>query len=236
MNQRIPDLHALANGELKLLTETDRDFGRVGMQFAFGGLELADGQTWRDWIPARAVELWEACMLSLHLKPDGVQWALLDSRSSPRGPTIGAMLADRVLRAGQHAKRQSLPCIKLTSDPHCSLVTLWEFATWCDSMEIPCPAEMPRVDPSGKTVSAPADDTKRKRSVAALSDDFLRQADLIPGMLPFSPATLWRKVRKGEFPQPIKLSVGVTAWRRAEVEAWIQAQAQPKPRKGRRGD
>lgn len=162
MKQRIPDLPALANGERKLLTETDRDFGRVAVQFAFGGLELADEQTWRDWVPARSVELWEACMLSLHLKPDGIQSTSLDGRSSPRGPTIGAMLTDRALRAGQHPKRQSLPCIKLTSDPQRSLVALWEFATWCDSMEIPCPTEMPRVDP---TTTGAARATRRPKAI-----------------------------------------------------------------------
>jgi predicted DNA-binding transcriptional regulator AlpA len=52
---------------------------------------------------------------------------------------------------------------------------------------------------------------------------FVRQADLVPGMVPFSPATLWRKVKSGEFPQPVKLSARVTAWRLEEVHAWMQS-------------
>ena len=45
---------------------------------------------------------------------------------------------------------------------------------------------------------------------------YLRQAQLIPGFLPFSRTTLWRMVRQGQFPKPIKLSARVTAWR-----AWM---------------
>lgn len=52
---------------------------------------------------------------------------------------------------------------------------------------------------------------------------FIRQADLVPGLAPFSPATLWRKVKSGEFPQPVKLSARVTAWRLEEVHAWMQS-------------
>ncbi len=224
MTHRVPDLHALAHGELRLLTETDRDFGRVAVQFAFGGLELADDLTWRDWAPARAVELWEACMLSLHLKPDGFEWDSLDGRSSPRGPTIGAMLADRALRAGQYAKRQSLPCIKLTSDPHRSLVTLWEFATWCDSMEIPCAAEMPRSDP---TTTSAARATRRPKAAPVASAHY-RMADLAKGVVPQSAATIYRMIKAGTFPKQIKASAGISAWNRAEVDSWLVAQAEPK--------
>ena len=32
------------------------------------------------------------------------------------------------------------------------------------------------------------------------------------GLLPFSSATLWRKVKAGTFPRPVKLADKVTAW------------------------
>lgn len=41
--------------------------------------------------------------------------------------------------------------------------------------------------------------------------------------LPFSAATLWRKVRGGTFPKPVRLSERVTAWRVGEVRAWMHA-------------
>lgn len=53
---------------------------------------------------------------------------------------------------------------------------------------------------------------------------FIRQARLIPNVVPFSSATLWRKCKAGQFPKPVKLSDRVTAWRVADVRAWIQAQ------------
>lgn len=43
----------------------------------------------------------------------------------------------------------------------------------------------------------------------------------IRGLIPFSHATLWRKVKAEEFPAPVKLSAGVTAWRVEDVRAWM---------------
>ena len=42
--------------------------------------------------------------------------------------------------------------------------------------------------------------------------------------LPFSAPTLWRKVKAGTFPRPIKLSERVTAWNVGAVRAWLLAQ------------
>jgi prophage regulatory protein len=44
-----------------------------------------------------------------------------------------------------------------------------------------------------------------------------------PGLLPFSSATLWRMVRAGKFPKPVKLADRVTAWPAADVDAWRQS-------------
>lgn len=50
---------------------------------------------------------------------------------------------------------------------------------------------------------------------------FVRQAQLIPHIIPISSTTLWRKVKAGEFPAPVKLSSRVTAWRAEDVRAWM---------------
>jgi predicted DNA-binding transcriptional regulator AlpA len=57
---------------------------------------------------------------------------------------------------------------------------------------------------------------------------FLREKQLIadkesgtPGIFPFSHATLWRMVKDGTFPAPLKLSERTTAWRTEEVRRWI---------------
>lgn len=47
----------------------------------------------------------------------------------------------------------------------------------------------------------------------------------IPGLVPFSPSTLWRRVAAGTFPKPIKLSERVTAWKAEDIRAWLDQQA-----------
>ena len=54
---------------------------------------------------------------------------------------------------------------------------------------------------------------------------YVRQSQLIPGPVPFSSATLWRRVKEGTFPKPVKLSERVTAWRVEDVRQWLDTQA-----------
>jgi predicted DNA-binding transcriptional regulator AlpA len=42
-------------------------------------------------------------------------------------------------------------------------------------------------------------------------------------IIPFSASTVWRKVKSGAFPKPIKLSKEITAWRCDDVIAWMEA-------------
>jgi len=59
---------------------------------------------------------------------------------------------------------------------------------------------------------------------------FIRESQLVydprrpgfPAPLPFSAATLWRKVAAGSFPKPLKLSPRVTAWRVADVRVFLK--------------
>jgi predicted DNA-binding transcriptional regulator AlpA len=53
---------------------------------------------------------------------------------------------------------------------------------------------------------------------------YIRQALLIPHILPVSPATLWRWVSIGKFPKPVKISARITAWRVTDVGQWLEAQ------------
>ncbi|HEX9588927.1 MAG TPA: AlpA family phage regulatory protein [Bradyrhizobium sp.] len=46
---------------------------------------------------------------------------------------------------------------------------------------------------------------------------YMRQSQLIPAIFPFSSATLWRKVKEGTFPKPIKLAPRITAWRVEDI-------------------
>lgn len=55
---------------------------------------------------------------------------------------------------------------------------------------------------------------------------FVRQAQLIPAIVPFSNSTLWRKVKSGQFPKPVKLTERITAWRCEDVRAWMQSRGE----------
>jgi predicted DNA-binding transcriptional regulator AlpA len=47
-----------------------------------------------------------------------------------------------------------------------------------------------------------------------------KRAKTICSTYPISPASLWRKVKAGTFPRPIKLSTGITAWRNTDLLEW----------------
>ena len=58
---------------------------------------------------------------------------------------------------------------------------------------------------------------------------YIRQWQLIPAVVPFSSATLWRKCKAGQFPKPVKLSERVTAWRVGDIRQFLHAQAKGVP-------
>lgn len=49
-----------------------------------------------------------------------------------------------------------------------------------------------------------------------------RRGGIPPRVIDVAHSTLWDWVRSGKFPPPVKLSDGVTAWRAADVTAWIE--------------
>ena len=65
-------------------------------------------------------------------------------------------------------------------------------------------------------------DTAYARQVQLIRDP---KRPNLPTPLPFSAATLWRKVREGTFPAPVRLGAAITAWKVGDVRAWLQAQA-----------
>lgn len=80
----------------------------------------------------------------------------------------------------------------------------------------------------------PAKPTIHQSVFDALPDSaYIRESQLVqspqrpdtPAPLPFSAPTLWRKVKAGTFPKPVKLSERVTAWNVGTVRAWMAAQA-----------
>jgi prophage regulatory protein len=58
------------------------------------------------------------------------------------------------------------------------------------------------------------------RNTDATRTNLLRQPKVLE-RVPWSPTTLWRKVRAGDFPPPIRLGKNSIAWRESDVEKWI---------------
>lgn len=54
---------------------------------------------------------------------------------------------------------------------------------------------------------------------------FVRLADLRQ-IIPLSDSTIWRRVRQGTFPAPVKLSERVTAWKAEAIRQWLDEQGQ----------
>lgn len=52
---------------------------------------------------------------------------------------------------------------------------------------------------------------------------FIRLKDLRElHILPFSTSTLWRKVKVGSFPAPIRISAQIVAWRLGDIRQWLK--------------
>ena len=44
-------------------------------------------------------------------------------------------------------------------------------------------------------------------------------------LVPLSDATVWRMERRGEFPRRIAISDKRVAWRKSEIQAWLEKRA-----------
>lgn len=51
-------------------------------------------------------------------------------------------------------------------------------------------------------------------------------------VVPYSATTIWRKCRSGEFPSPIKVSPGITAWRVGDIRNYLNSLGTPSTKVG----
>lgn len=81
---------------------------------------------------------------------------------------------------------------------------------------------MPNVQSStaDSAIGATAESHRFENPLVLPETGFVRQR-LLLRFVPFSKSTLWRRVKAGDFPAPVRLSVGVTAWRAEEIHRWI---------------
>jgi prophage regulatory protein len=52
-------------------------------------------------------------------------------------------------------------------------------------------------------------------------DSYLREREL-RAYVPLSHSSIWREVKAGRFPAPVKLTERATAWRWGDVLAWLE--------------
>lgn len=62
-------------------------------------------------------------------------------------------------------------------------------------------------------------DLKRSKNISKEVQGYKR-AKAVCAQYAISPASLWRKVKSRTFPKPIKLSIGITAWRNSDLAEW----------------
>ena len=57
--------------------------------------------------------------------------------------------------------------------------------------------------------------------------DRLLKLSEVRAIVPYSPASIYRKVSEGEFPAPLKLGKNRSAWRLSDIQQWIDTRPQP---------
>ena len=55
-----------------------------------------------------------------------------------------------------------------------------------------------------------------------MTDGFYRLKQIIPDILPISRSSFLRKVKDGEYPQPVRLGKRTVAWRKSEIQAYVE--------------
>ena len=74
------------------------------------------------------------------------------------------------------------------------------------------------------STTTPAAPTGLQAQRPTLPDTGFVRQKLLLSFVPFSKSTLWRRIKAGMFPAPVRLSVGITAWRAEDVRRWIAEQ------------
>jgi prophage regulatory protein len=83
------------------------------------------------------------------------------------------------------------------------------FGEWLLAVTVPRDVAPAAARPAARTVAAPPP-----------ADVVLQTRDL-KRRLGLSETTIWRGVRDGRFPKPIRLSPGRIGWRESVIEAWL---------------
>jgi len=66
--------------------------------------------------------------------------------------------------------------------------------------------------------------TKRGSEGPSPALQFARRDVVLTKWFPGSSATLYRRIKDGTFPAPVRIGPGIAAWRVPDLEAWATAQ------------
>ena len=66
--------------------------------------------------------------------------------------------------------------------------------------------------------------TKDKHQIHDINPMGMMRAKQVLELVPFGRASLWKFAKSGQFPRPIRVTGGITAWRNKHVIEWLEAQ------------
>ncbi len=215
----------------------------LGIEVTFHKGKLVTAETWRKWSGARTAELWQAIALLCFIDPEA--WTLERMRR------VSACRFRLELALDQETDAFLDPLVVDPKEKARSIVRFDYVRRWAGIYLLPIPVMFPEggapidvrllngpiealarpiaaIAPvtaptsatSGEAPSPPRGRPRKKSS----SSDYVRSAELLE-IVPFSRATLWRMVRDGKFPAPVKVAPRITAWKRTEVETWVAVRA-----------
>ena len=58
---------------------------------------------------------------------------------------------------------------------------------------------------------------------------YIRAKQLLGSILPIGRTTLWKMVKTGRFPAPVRLGPNTTAWRAEDVRDWLEQRKGEQP-------
>ena len=210
----------------------------------------ADDDVWQRWSGARTAELWQAMALLCAVDPESLT---LKKAQSVNYISWRLELAVKELNRGVLAPLINFPEEPRRSIVRFDYVRRWAQVNMIgvpirypaggepiDLRLLNGPAAAPPSEPVQQaaiqapvvpaevivaaTEQAEVSKTRRQRAKPTGASEYMRESELLEA-LPFSRATLWRRVKEGAFPAPLKLGGNLNAWKRAEVTKWSEAAA-----------
>ncbi len=178
--------------------------------------------------------MWKLVALSVHLDPQLLPWQDIPESADPR--TAHGLFVARLRETMHDVLGMSLRTVGEIATPWAlSVVRVVDFVRCAERDAI----NLPALFPTGDGPAEPFEPSAPRRTARAQRDapppplnGLMRQPEVL-AMVGCSAATLWRWVKAERFPKSLKVSPGVTAWKRSEVEAWVAAQVAPDGRRRR---